>query len=380
MTDYWPEMNNQSSDIVVVGGGIIGISVAWHLAREGASVKVIERGLVGGGASGAAAGMLAPLAEAPRPGPFVELGLASLKKYPEFIDRLKEEAGLDPSCGGSGLLRVALDEEGAAAICTASEWQEAAGFRVERLTSSEARTVEPELTETVVAAVLSQDEQQFDPRVLTKALAVACERRGVEIVEDTPVIGFEREDDHVRAVVTSEQSILCGNVVIAGGAWSEEIGRQLGAALPVFPVRGQIMALRADPPPIRHTIYAHHGYLVPRGDGRIIVGATAENAGFDSRATAFGLSWLLETAQRLVPRLSGATFDSVWAGLRPATSDGLPILGRLPGLENGYAATGHFRNGILLAPITGELIANLILQNEHPDLLRHFKAERFQQE
>jgi glycine oxidase len=377
MPDPTPYTQHPTPDVTVIGAGIIGLSVAWHLAREGASVTVLERGTVGCGASGAAAGMLAPLAEAKKPGAFVELGMASLRRYPDFIEALKEEAGLDPNCGGSGLLRVALDEAGAQALCTASEWQEAAGLRVEQLSSEEVRRLEPELTDKVVAAVLSRDEQQFDPVVLTNALAIACRHRGVDVREGCAVTGLKYDGSFIRAVQTMDGPIPCGKVVVAGGAWSEEIGRHLNVALPVFPVRGQIMALNMEPPTLRHTIYAHHGYLVPRGNGRIIVGATAEEAGFDCRPTAGGMAWLLETARSLVPKLSEASFDSVWAGLRPATPDGLPIIGRLPGYENAYAATGHFRNGILLAPITGALVTDLILKGEKRDL-QPFLPERFQ--
>src|SRR5262249_39061471 len=155
---------------------------------------------------------------------------------------------------------------------------------------------------------------------------------------------------------THMDSIACEHLVVAGGAWSREIGKMLSADLPIRPVKGQIVSLRQMPPPIHHTIYSHHGYLVPRGDGRIIVGATAEEAGFDTRPTVGGIRTLCDSAVNLVPALENAPFDSVWAGLRPAAPDGLPVLGLLPGWTNVHAATGHFRNGILLAPITGEII------------------------
>lgn len=361
---------------LVVGGGIIGLSIAWHLAREGASVIVLERGKVGEGASGAAAGMLAPLAEAQHPGPFVELGLASLRSYPEFIDRLREESGLDAEQASPGLLRVARTHEEAESLCQASVWQSGAGLSVKRMDGDAARTLEPGLSSDVIAAVLSPNEKQYDPRQLLRMLAVACKHRGVPVMEDSPVIGFEAQDSAVKSVITPGSRFSCDQVVIAGGAWTEEIGRRLGVNVPIYPVKGQILALRDAPAPIRHTIYSHAGYIVPRADGRIIVGSTAERAGFDVRPTAGAISQLLSIAESLIPCLAQATFDSVWAGLRPASPDGLPILGRLPGWENAYVASGHFRNGILLAPITGEILASCITCGDHP-LLAPFRPERF---
>jgi glycine oxidase len=352
-----------SADIVIIGGGVIGLSVAWHLARAGdASIVVLERGQVGGGASGAAAGMLAPLAEARAPGPFVTLGLESLHRYPAFAEALRAETELDIELVGPGMLRVAATEEEADALCAAFSWQRAAGLAVERLSGDEARQREPALSPTVRAAVLSPDERHVEPRRLVRALALACARRSVRIEENAPVVELMTEGPRVTGVRTASDVWPCGHVVVAGGAWSEPMGRWLGVSLPVFPVGGQILALRGLPPPLRHTVYGHAGYLVPKADGRIVVGATEERgAGFNVRPTAGGMARLLGMAQTLVPALADAAFDSVWSGLRPGSRDGLPILGPLPGWENAHVATGHFRNGILLAPITGEIVARGIV-------------------
>lgn len=369
-----------SADVVIVGGGIVGLSIAWRLADScpGASVTVLERGRCGGGASGAAAGMLAPLAEAEKPGAFVDLGLASLRRYPAFVEGLRAETGREVEVPGAGLLRVALSEEEARSLDGATRWQEAAGLPVHRLTGDEALALEPGLACDVVAAVHSPDEKQFDPRVLVAVLADACERRGVRIEEETAAAGFDTAGGRVHAVRTRLRNVPCGAAVVAGGAWSEEIGGWLGASLPVFPVKGQIVALRPAPGVApRHTIYSHHGYLVPRADGRVIVGSTAERAGFDTQPTAGAVAGLLQSAVALAPALASATLDSVWAGLRPATPDALPILGRLPGWENAFVASGHFRNGILLAPITGDLMAGLVLGRPADPLLAPLGAERF---
>lgn len=365
------------SDVVVIGGGIIGLSVAWQLARDGVTVTLLERGQVGDGATNASAGMLAPLAEAKDPGPFAKLALASLRAYPEFIEALRRESGVEPESGSPGLLRVALNHEEAEELSLASPWQEQSGLPVEHLTGAGIRDVEPALAETVIAAVRSPKETQYDPPLLVRALATACGRRSVGIEECRPATGLEARSRMVAGVRTATGTVECGSVVIAGGAWSEEIGSWLGASLPVYPVRGQIALLRCMPPPMRHTIYAHEGYLVPRADGRVLVGSTAERAGFDARPTAGGIRLLLDQAIALVPSLAEAHLETTWAGLRPGTPDNHPLLGRIPGWENAWAATGHFRNGILLAPITARLMARAILHGEEDPLLTPFTPDRF---
>lgn len=365
------------TDIVVIGGGVIGLSVAWHLAHAGATVTLLERGQVGKEASGAAAGMLAPLAEAHACGPFVELGLQSLQRYPAWVDALKNETGVDPELIGPGMLRVATSDADDAALRAAFAWQQAAGLCVEWLDGAAARKREPVLSPRIRSAVLSPHERQVEPRRLVRALVLACARRGVRIVEHVPAVGLETKGPCVTHVQTPTQTFPCAQVVVAGGAWTEPMGRWLHTSLPIVPVRGQIVALAGVPPPFRHTIYAREGYLVPKADGRILVGATEEHAGFDTRPTAGGMARLLALASMLVPALNAAPFDSVWAGLRPASRDGLPILGLLPGWENAHVAAGHFRNGVLLAPITGEIIAQSVLQQPPHALLAVLSADRF---
>ncbi len=362
---------------MVVGGGVIGLSVAWRLLHAGASVVVLERGQVGKEASGAAAGMLAPLAEARGPGPFVELGLESLRRYPLFVDALREETGIDPELSCPGMLRVAMDAEEEDALCGAFTWQGEAGLRVERLSGEEARRLEPCLSPHVRAAVLSPQERHVEPRRLVRALALACARRGGRIAEGAPAESFETQGARVTGVRTADGAVSCGQVVVAGGAWTGAIGRRLDAPLPEFPVRGQILALACLPPPVRHTVYAHRGYLVPKADGRVVVGATEARAGFDARPTAGGLARLLVMAPTLVPALADASFESAWAGLRPASADGLPILGPLPAWENAHVAAGHFRNGVLLAPVTAEAVTPSVLGERAHPLLAPFRPDRF---
>jgi len=367
-----------SSDVVVVGGGIIGLSIAWSLAKEGVSVTVIEMGQVGGQATGAAAGMLAPLAEARENGPLVTLGLESLRRYSMLVNELQEETAIDAELVGPGMLRVAMNDEEAYQIGQDWEWQESLGLPVDCLSAKEARLLEPSLAPEVRLAVRSPEERNVEPKRLVRALALACTRRGVRIVEGEPIVDFEREGATITAAMSPGQHFSCGTIVIAGGAWSENLGRRLDITLPVYPVRGQILALSCLPPPIRHTIYSHVGYLVPKADGRVVVGATEDEAGFDTRPSADGLGRLLTMAPTLVPALRGAAFDTAWAGLRPASADGMPILGRLPGWENAFCACGHFRNGILLAPITGEALAQEILDGTPHPLTVAFRPDRFE--
>lgn len=365
--------------MVIIGAGVIGLSIAWKLSREGATVAVVDKGLVGQGASWAAAGMLAPFAEAKDGGPFAKITLEGLRAYPEFIDALEEETGLETELSKVGLLRVALNEAEEKDLAGSFSRQCADGLPVHWLTADEARKLEPGLSTKVRAAILSPQEWHIEPRRLTRALAVACAARGVRIEQETTVTGFEKAGEKVTAVRVPGGTVEAGKVVVAGGAWSEAIGQMLDTTLPVFPVRGQIVSLGPClPSPVRHTIYAHCGYLVPKADGRVLVGATEENAGFNTRTTCGGVGKLLGMAPDLAPALSGMPIESTWAGLRPATPDKCPILGRLTGWQNVLAATGHFRNGILLAPITAQIMSDMILHDRVSPLAAEFAPERFE--
>lgn len=371
-------LDRAEADIIVIGGGVIGLSIAWSLVKEGVSVTVLEAGQIGGQATGAAAGMLAPLAEASEPGPFLTLGLESLRMYSTFVAELQEETGIDAELIGPGMLRVAMNDEEAYLLGQAWEWQQSLGLPSDCLTAKEARLLEPALAPEVRLAVRSPEERNVEPRRLMRALALACARRGVRIIEGEPAVDFEREGSVVTAVMSPGQHFACGGVVIAGGAWSELLGRRLDATLAVYPVRGQILSLGCLPPPIRHTIYSASGYLVPKADGRVIVGATEDEAGYDTRTSVAGIGRLLNMAPSLVPSLLSAPFDSAWAGLRPASADGMPILGRLTDWNNAFAACGHFRNGILLTPITGEVMAHEIVDGKQHPLIEAFRPQRFE--
>ena len=350
------------SDVVIVGGGVIGLSCAYALARRGIIVTVLDAKKQGQ-ASWAAAGMLAPLAESGSPGPFLDLGIQSLRLWPEFAARLQEASGITVPLVGPGILRVARTEDEEQVLCRAWKWQQATGLLLERLDSASLHSLEPGLSPDIHMAVISFSEQHVEPRLVLQALEKACLKLGVRHIAQK-AIGFVHMGDQIKSVTTRAGDISCGQVLIAGGAWSKGIGQQIGFSLPVAPLRGQILALgpgvSSSP---QYTIYTHDAYLVPRQDGRIIVGATEEQVGFDTQTTTQGISGLLSAAQEIYPALAQYPLDSMWTGLRPVSPDGLPILGPIPGWINAHIATGHGRNGILLTPVTGELMASALLDN-----------------
>lgn len=354
-------------DFVVVGGGVIGLSVAFALASKQASVTVLDAGLPGQ-ASAAAAGMLAPLAEARRSSPFVPLGVDSLRLWPSFVDSLQEEAKTALCIAGPGMLRVACTEAEETTLCEALGWQQEAGLPLHRLDAAEAHALEPALDPSIRGGILSPQERHVEPRILLQALTKACLRRGVVIWPQARVTDIDASQARVTALRTKDAVVSAGAYVITGGAWSEALGLTLGVHFPVHPLRGQMAALGPlQRIPFQHTVYAHSGYLVPRADGRVIAGATEERAGFDAQTTSDGISGLTAMANALVPSLAAAPQHSVWAGLRPVSADGLPLLGAVPGWDNLYVATGHGRNGILLTPLTGRLLAvHLLHQTELP--------------
>ncbi len=330
-------------DFVIVGGGVIGLSAAFALASEQASVTVLDAGMPGQ-ASAAAAGMLAPLAEAGRSSPSVPLAMESLRRWPSFVDSLQEEVETALCIAGPGMLRVARTEAEDAALCEALGWQRGMGLPLHRLGAAEVHALEPALSPGVCGGVLSPQERHVEPRLLLQALREACLRRGVSIQSQATVTAADTSEARVVALRTKDAVVTGGAFVITGGAWSKTLGLTLGVHFPVHPLRGQMAALGPlQPLPFQHTIYAHSGYLVPRADGRVIAGATEELAGFDAQTTVTGVSSMIAMANALVPVLAAAPQHSVWAGLRPVSTDGMPLLGGVPGWDNVHVATGHGR-------------------------------------
>ena len=360
------------SDVLVVGGGVIGCAVAWFAAREGLSVTLLERGDVAGEASGAAAGMLLPFGEAESDGPFLYWALRSLDTFPGICAELRERSGIDPELEASGALHVALDAAGERAI--RERVRRFADHGLEWLDADAARTVEPRLGPTLRGAVHSPREAHVRSALLTRAFAGAAVELGARVERGVAVRELLRDGTRVKGVVTEAGPRHAGCVALCAGAWVPGLAP---FRLPVEPVRGQIVSLENPRPPLRPILVSEGIYLVPKRDGSLVAGATEERAGFDRRVTAGGVSRLLEAATALVPALADARLVEAWSGLRPCSVDRLPVIGRAPGLEGLVVAAGHFRNGVLLAPVTGRLVADLLLGKALPAEAAAFRPDRF---
>ncbi|MEW6737005.1 MAG: glycine oxidase ThiO [Acidobacteriota bacterium] len=365
------------ADIIIIGGGLIGCAVAAELATHKLHVRLFERGQLGREASWAAAGMLAPQTEAENAGHFFELCSRSRDSYSSYVAGLRELTGLDPCYRTEGALQLALNESSAQVMEHNYNWQFSAGLPIERLKGEDVRKLAPAVSSSVTTALFFPREHQIDNRKLTECVISAGERRGVEFRAGALVTNIIIESGVVRGVIANGERHEAAKVINAAGSWAS-----LFAAGPLrlpmlTPVRGQMLALKLPAGRLNHVLHYEDVYLVPRWDGTILVGSTTEQVGYDQRVTAAALQRLLKQAQIALPELADATFINAWAGLRPATYDGLPLLGEhkeLPGL---LFATGHYRNGILLAPITATLIAESVLCGHDVATLAPFTPSRF---
>jgi glycine oxidase len=370
----------KTADVVIIGGGVIGLAVARALALRGIhNVLLLERGSLGAESSSAAAGMLAPQAEANRPHEFFYLTCQSRDLYPTFASALLEETGIDIQLDPTGTLYLAFTEHDAAELETRYEWQTKAGLPIEKLSPDLARKLEPSICEEVRAAVRFPLDTQVENRRLISALAAANERLGVRMDTRTDAMSLKVERGRVAGIETSRGFVATDRVVIAGGAWSSLLGAA-DIALPnlrIKPVRGQMLCFEANPQIARHVIYSPRGYIVPRRDGRLLAGSTTEHAGFEKRVTAAGVQAILSATLEISPRIAALPMTDSWAGLRPRAADTLPVLGPCAEITGVFYATGHYRNGILLAPVTGELIARAIVDQVFPPALNIFSPDRF---
>jgi len=379
---------NHPVDVVVVGGGIIGLATAWRLRRRGLSVTAIERSHTGGATSHVAAGMLAPVAEVEfgETGRRVlDLGLRSAELWPRFASELSDAAGIPVELLATGTLLLARDEDEARELERQLQFRQSLGLRVARLRPSRARELEPALAPTLRMALEVPDDHSVDPRSVLVALRSACESAGVQLREHTHVAAVELDGAGERVIgvaLGDGERVSAGEVVLAAGPWTSAIaGLPTDAQVPVRPVKGQILRLR-DPEGsglISRVLRFEGGYLLPRGDGRYVLGATMEERGFELTPTAGGVYELLREARELVPGVSELEIEELSVGLRPSTPDNAPAIGRgaLAGLT---WATGHHRNGILLAPLTAQAVAELIAPGDEPfdgELLASCDPARF---
>ena len=362
-------------DAIVIGGGVIGCSVSLRLRQAGLKVMMLERGQVGREASRAAAGMLSPQTEASEPGPFFDLCLRSRAMYPTFADEIRSISGIDSQYRDEGSLFLTFDESEAAAIERWTTWQTEAGLAIERLAIDTIQRLEPSVTKAATGAVFVPGDHQIDNRLLMNALEVAARRAGVEVIEDKGADSLSVEGSRIAGVVCGHERYTAGSVVIAAGCWSSALLETAGLIIRVTPARGQMIAVKGDRLPIRSLVHSKRCYLVPRSDGRVLIGATVEYVGFEKGVTAGGIRSLLDAAIELVPEIGGFEIVETWSGLRPDTVDHLPVLGPV-GPDNLFLSTGHFRNGILLAPVTAVLISDAIINGRMPDELMPFSATR----
>ena len=369
-----------AADVVVVGGGAIGLAVAWRAAQAGMAVTVVDQA-PGRGASWAAAGMLAPVTEVHYgERQLLALNLAAAARWPSFAAELEEAAGQPVGYRPGGTLAVARDADDNATLEDLYQFQLRCGLEVERLRSRECRQLEPGLAPSIRGGVLAAGDHQVDNRALVQALVVACERAGVRLVEGR-VAELAVEGGRVTGVVlaASGERLAAGTVVLAAGCWSGGIGGLAAEALPlVRPVKGQLLYLRgpADQPLCSRNVRGLEVYVVPRGDGRVVVGATVEEQGFHTSVTAGAVHDLLRAALELLPEVAELELAETVVGLRPGSPDNAPMLGPA-GPDGLVVATGHYRNGILLTPVTADAIAELLASGRVPELIAPFGPERF---
>jgi len=347
-------------DVAVAGGGVIGGAIALELARAGLRVAVFDRQQAGQEASWAGAGILSPAPENPGMVAMVPLGKASLALYPEFVGWVEEISGKSTGFRPKGTLEALFSHDTKAELSTIIALHHGLGLKAEPLRAEDARELEPALSEEVEAAVLRPEEGSVDNRALTTAILKAAERSGAEIFSGDGAKAIWREGNRCAGLLLQNEKVEAKWTIIAAGCFSATI-EGIAPYVPVRPAKGQMAALRADDLKMERVLWSERIYLVPRNDGRILAGATIEYAGFDKRTTAGGIGKILSGAIDLAPGLANARLEETWAGLRPDSPDHLPILGPTD-VDGLLIATGHFRSGILLAPVTARLVREWITE------------------
>ena len=359
-------MSQNRADVIVIGGGIIGCAIAYNLAKRGVKSLVVDKAsAVGTEASWAGAGILTSHASTHEPYP--TLCRASLALYPALAEELRAETQIDIEYIQSGTLSVFFNPAEAAGLIGLADRRVKRGFSTEVLTAEQAWALEPALSTSIAGAVLfPEDAQVRNPKMVT-ALAKGAAKHGAEFQVGNPVTDFirvsEEGAERVIGVVVNGETLYADTFVIAAGCWTGTLTAQLDVPIHVGPAKGQIVLIEAMPPPFQHIVDGLGIYIVPRADGKILLGATVEFAGYDKTATVDGAKQMIDAGIAIAPQLAQSTFVQTWAGLRPHAKKG-PLLGYLPGYDNVVLASGHFKNGILLAPITGQLIAELITTGE----------------
>ena len=347
-------------EAVIAGGGLIGGAIALELALAGVRVAIFERGEPGQEASWAGAGILSPAPENPATIPLVPLGKASMALYPDFVARVQEISGQDVGFRAKGALEALFSRDTARELSTHVALHHGLGLKAEAISAEDARELEPALSPEVEAAVLRPDEASVDNRALTHAVLEAARKSGAEIFPHREVQGVWRDTNRCAGLLLKGEKIAAQWTIIAAGSFSASIAG-VGSYAPVRPAKGQMISLRSERVKIERVLWSDKIYLVPRNDGRLLAGATVEYVGFDKKVTAGALQKILSGAMELAPDLASARVEETWAGLRPDSPDHLPILGPVD-IDGLLLATGHFRSGILLAPITARLVREWVTE------------------
>lgn len=367
-----------TTDVAIIGGGVIGSALAYFLRKAGVDVLVLERAEIAAESSSAAAGLLSPLGALEGPGAFTDLVMASRALILQLRPELEELSGSSMEYERRGSLRTASSAQTASHLRQQMGFWETLGWQLAWLTGEEARQREPALSSAIENAVYAEAEGSIKAAGVTRAYAGAARQLGARFLEHTEVTDIEHANSRVLGLRTAAgETIACAQLVLAAGAWSGLLGAQLQLTLPVQPARGQILALKQPAQPLRHILFDEHVYLIPKPDETIFVGATVEQVGFDRQNTAGGISWLLTSAIHLAPVLADAPIARTWAGLRPWSADGRPILGHAPGWDNVVLATGHSGVGFETSAITGQALAELLTGHQTPAIIQPFGLERF---
>lgn len=349
-----------TSDVIIIGGGVIGASVAYYLAKRGQSVTLLERGRLAAEASAAAAGMLGAQSEMEDTGPLFRLARQSRAMFPQLSAELKDLTGIDIGLVREGLLNIALSDVQEEELRAREKLQRAAGERAEWLSAAAASALEPALSTSTRGALYLPDDGQVEAPKLAAAFAQAARALGAKLQEFAQVQGLLTERDRVIGVMTSEGPQYAERVVVAAGTWSGQLLAGIGIDLTVYPVKGECFSVRTEKQELRKTLFTPGCYIVPKAGGRLLVGATVVPGSYDRKVSLAGLGDLMERAKGLMPAIGAAEWEKAWSGLRPQTADELPYIGKVQAYEGLFTACGHYRNGILLSPATGLAMAQLL--------------------
>ncbi|MDP5274755.1 glycine oxidase ThiO [Chengkuizengella axinellae] len=364
-------------DAIVVGGGVIGSSVAYSLAKRGLKVILLEKERLASQASQAAAGMLAAQAEMTEAGSLFDLSRKSRNMFPKLAEELKELSGIDIALTNKGMFKIAVTEEQVKEYQQMISFQREAGEQVEWYTGEQLRKKERALSEVALGGLYLPNDGHVLAPELSIALAKSAAQLGATIQEYTEASSFILENGKVQGVKTDRGDLHSEHVIVTTGAWSKRLLRETGIESTDYPVKGECFSVVFEKPILESTIFSHGCYLVPKKGGRLIVGATMKENTYDRKVSVDGIASLLEKAKRLMPGIVEAEWEKTWAGIRPQTADGVPYLGEHPDWQGLFVATGHYRNGILLSPITGEIIADLVEKKPYDDVdLTPFRIQR----